>query len=263
MRIKKGFTLAEILIVLMVIGVIATMTVPSLMKGVNEATYKTAYKKAYNAITNIAAVEKIAGALPTTGSAEDLYNLFASLNSNLSVKEYQTAPTSAQINTAGGVQGVLSSGSVTYNAVTLNGIVYGNTGATNNLAGGAPFTGVDTFSPWIITDDGLAYSIMKSRAADTACSTKMIINDQTTLADVKSNSCAIIVVDVNGLAKGPNMVEPQVLGTTFNNEGGTLAAETKMNTLTGDRYFIYLGLDGTAAGPKAITVSGRLMGDLK
>ena len=45
MRIKKGFTLAEILIVLMVIGVIATMTVPSLMKGVNEATYKTAYKK--------------------------------------------------------------------------------------------------------------------------------------------------------------------------------------------------------------------------
>ena len=45
MRIKKGFTLAEILIVLMVIGVIATMTIPSLMKGVAEAQYKAAYKK--------------------------------------------------------------------------------------------------------------------------------------------------------------------------------------------------------------------------
>ena len=47
MRIKKGFTLAEILIVLMVIGIIATMTIPGLMKGVQEAQYKTAYKKAY------------------------------------------------------------------------------------------------------------------------------------------------------------------------------------------------------------------------
>ena len=42
-----GFTLAEILIVLMVIGIIATMTIPGLMKGVQEAQYKTAYKKAY------------------------------------------------------------------------------------------------------------------------------------------------------------------------------------------------------------------------
>ena len=44
MRIKKGFTLAEILIVLMVIGAIATITVPSIIKGVKEAQIKTAYK---------------------------------------------------------------------------------------------------------------------------------------------------------------------------------------------------------------------------
>ena len=50
MRLKKGFTLAEILIVLMVIGVIATLTVPTMMKGVTEAQLKTSYKKAYNTI---------------------------------------------------------------------------------------------------------------------------------------------------------------------------------------------------------------------
>ena len=87
MRVKKGFTLAEILIVLMVIGVIATMTVPSLMKGVNEAQFKTAYKKAFNAVTNIAAVEKISGQLPTSNSLTSAKNFFASLNANLSVKE--------------------------------------------------------------------------------------------------------------------------------------------------------------------------------
>ena len=47
MRIKKGFTLAEILIVLMVIGVIATMTIPSVMKGVVDAQIKTGYKRRY------------------------------------------------------------------------------------------------------------------------------------------------------------------------------------------------------------------------
>ena len=59
MRFKKGFTLAEILIVLMVIGVIATMTVPSMMKGVQEAQYKTGFKKAYNTITNLYAMLQV------------------------------------------------------------------------------------------------------------------------------------------------------------------------------------------------------------
>ena len=61
MRLKKGFTLAEILIVLMVIGVVATMTIPSLMRGVQDAQFKTAYKKAFNAVVNIAAMESISG----------------------------------------------------------------------------------------------------------------------------------------------------------------------------------------------------------
>ena len=88
MRIKKGFTLAEVLIVLMVIGAIATMTIPSLMKGVTETQWKTAYKKAYNAVINLTAMERIAGSLPSTADATGVGLMFQSLQSNLSAKDY-------------------------------------------------------------------------------------------------------------------------------------------------------------------------------
>lgn len=52
MYIKKNsttsaFTLAEVLITLAVIGVVAALAIPSLMTNTNNTEYKTAYKKAY------------------------------------------------------------------------------------------------------------------------------------------------------------------------------------------------------------------------
>ena len=41
----KAFTLAEVLITLGIIGVVAAMTMPTLMNSTNGAQYKTAYKK--------------------------------------------------------------------------------------------------------------------------------------------------------------------------------------------------------------------------
>ena len=53
MRTKqKAFTLAETLITLAIIGVIAAMTIPTLMTKVNDYIYKTALKKAYSQLTN-------------------------------------------------------------------------------------------------------------------------------------------------------------------------------------------------------------------
>jgi len=43
---KSGFTLAEVLVTLMIIGVIAAMTIPSLMQSTAQQEYKAAYKKA-------------------------------------------------------------------------------------------------------------------------------------------------------------------------------------------------------------------------
>ena len=243
MRIKKGFTLAEILIVLMVIGVIATMTVPSLMKGVNEATYKTAFKKAFNAITNIAAVEKIAGQLPTSNSVTSAKNFFASLNSNLSVKEFYD-------DTLGSTE--LLTSETTNTKITWQSTTYGSTTGDDKTATNCG----DDESPWIITEDGLAYKVLRTTnvGAD-GCNSKATIMEQDSALDAAKNSCLIIAVDVNGLAKGPNKLEPQV--------ANGVSSSAKLNQLEGDRYYIFIGNDGASPGPKAYTVSGRLMSDMK
>lgn len=46
-----AFTLAEVLITLGVIGIVAAMTIPALMNNINNAQYKSAWKKEYSAIT--------------------------------------------------------------------------------------------------------------------------------------------------------------------------------------------------------------------
>ena len=49
---KKGFTLAEVLITLGIVGVVASMTLPTLNNNVQKQTYEAGAKKAYNAISN-------------------------------------------------------------------------------------------------------------------------------------------------------------------------------------------------------------------
>lgn len=49
---RFGFTLAEVLITLGVIGVLAGMTIPTLMNNINDANYKTLYKKAFSVANN-------------------------------------------------------------------------------------------------------------------------------------------------------------------------------------------------------------------
>ena len=50
MNKKSGFTLAEVLVTLMIIGVIAAMTIPSLMQSTAQQEYRAAYKKAVSMI---------------------------------------------------------------------------------------------------------------------------------------------------------------------------------------------------------------------
>ena len=50
-NMRAGFTLAEVLITLGIIGVVAAMTMPTLMNSTQGAQYKAAYKKALSAIS--------------------------------------------------------------------------------------------------------------------------------------------------------------------------------------------------------------------
>lgn len=51
---KNGFTLAEVLITLAIIGVIATLTLPALMNNTQEQQYVTGLKKGINTLTEVA-----------------------------------------------------------------------------------------------------------------------------------------------------------------------------------------------------------------
>lgn len=245
MRLKKGFTLAEILIVLMVIGAIATMTIPSLMKGVTESQWKTAYKKAYNTVINLCAMERVAGNLPSKPDASNVSRMFESLNSSLAVKDYANVTTDYDdgsiIGSSGYKSGITfstSTGTTQIGTSTSNGNITYNEGDN---------------SPWIITEDNFAYAVAKGASSD--CGTKADINAATTVAEVAQKSCVIVVVDVNGLSNGPNVLETQV------SKGITTGSS--MATLTGDRYYIYIGKDGAAAGSKSVTATGRITADLK
>lgn len=255
MRLKKGFTLAEILIVLMVIGVIATMTIPSMMKGVAEAQLKAGYKKAYNTIVNFAAMEKISGTLPAKATDAGVKALYAGLNSSLSVKEYGFDATGS------------AAVSADYSRTCLNLAAAGGEGETDTLgtgtdcaqvtyedaSAGAATTGN---SAWITTDDGMSYQVYKGGATANQALTKQEINAAASEADAVTASSAVIIVDVNGLGKGPNLFEKQ--GYEVELEEGK-----SLDTITGDRYKIYVGSDGATAGPKNFTVTGRMVADSK
>lgn len=55
---KNGFTLAEVLITLAIIGVVATMTLPALIANTGEQQARSAFKKAVNTLTEAAGLHK-------------------------------------------------------------------------------------------------------------------------------------------------------------------------------------------------------------
>ena len=94
---KSGFTLAEVLITLGIIGVVAAMTMPTLMNQTNGAQFRTAYKKALSAISqavtlNVALEEwNFADATSTATDADQ--SIYSLLNKRMNVVRHEEATT--------------------------------------------------------------------------------------------------------------------------------------------------------------------------
>ena len=78
---KKGFTLAEVLITLVIIGVIASMTIPTLMNSTNAQEFRVGLKKAISSLNqamslNYALDSKSIGDTDLTSATEIINNLF-------------------------------------------------------------------------------------------------------------------------------------------------------------------------------------------
>lgn len=87
---KNGFTLAEVLITLAIIGVVATLTLPALMTNTAEQQAKTAFKKGINTLTEAAQMNQaISGfdyaSLISTDIEEDAQSLYGLLATRTSV----------------------------------------------------------------------------------------------------------------------------------------------------------------------------------
>ncbi len=57
MKRQKGFTLAEVLITLGIIGVVAAMTLPTLISNYQKVVLKTQYKKGVSILANAIQME--------------------------------------------------------------------------------------------------------------------------------------------------------------------------------------------------------------
>ena len=99
----NGFTLAEVLITLGIIGVVAAMTMPTLINQTNGAQYKAAYKKALSAIAqgvtlNVAldggsfadAVKGTAGSIAKPAAGDSVASI---LNSRMNIVKAGGVPT--------------------------------------------------------------------------------------------------------------------------------------------------------------------------
>ncbi len=234
-----AFTLAEILIVIAVIGTIATMTVPTLLRGVIQNQWRSSYQKAYNTISNLYSAERAGGAIPYANNENSVITMFKAMNAHLSIKDYAKATTEDKV-----VSEPLYDNNDYYVKVNFNDD--GNEENTLKIE-------ESKISPWIITDDNMAYCVI----AGEGCSTKEEINLAGSHNNAIQKACVVVIVDVNGLNNGPNRVEPQILSANQINQTRAI------DTLTGDRFYIYVGLNGITAGSKKSTVTGRIVSDLK
>ena len=112
---------------------------------------------------------------------------------------------------------------------------------------------------WIVTEDNFAYTAVLADGGtkNEICGSKLDINSKTTIENTIKEGCFTVIVDVNGLNKSPNVVEPQITNHKAETTSNTL------DTLSGDQYYIFIGRDGATAGNAKLTATGRLVGDVK
>lgn len=169
---QRAFTLAEILIVLTIVGVMAVMTIPSLLQNANSQQKIAMFKKGFNAVSNAYATEFATKTPPKDNN--DGEKLWEALNNQLNVKYY--------VNT--------------------------NTGDKKYTIEDAKE--IDWEKRVIMTEDGIGYRVTRGNAEDNfQCQSKLTVNKVKSGSDLVSSSCLNIGVLLDNAYKIANKVECQ------------------------------------------------------
>ena len=126
---RFGFTLAEVLITLGIIGVVAAMTMPTLMNQTQGAQYKTAYKKALSALSQAVTLNVALDEWNFADADNSTYKIQDMLSSRMNVVRTETGAGNLKdakgneykigYSAAGKLQGISAATSVGANNVTL------------------------------------------------------------------------------------------------------------------------------------------------
>ncbi|MFA6989609.1 MAG: type II secretion system protein [Candidatus Gastranaerophilaceae bacterium] len=169
----SGFTLAEVLLTLTIIGIIAAMTIPALMNSTNKIENVVALKKAYSTLmqANLMIIAENGGDITSALSGATTPNDFANV--------------------------FIPMLNVVKNCGTNNDTCECPTGY--KYMNGAPWGSLSTGGySTILTNDGMTYAFYLRSANCTN-------NYSSSSIAPLNNTCGIIYVDINGPNKGPSM----------------------------------------------------------
>ncbi len=185
---KIGFTLAEVLITLAVIGVVAALTIPTLAKNYQNAQYLSALKKAYTQMNQVflrmavdsGQSDSISSYFVYTGNSADSQNQ----SGDAIAKYYNLAKNCRSASSALGCV-------ATYN---------------NNIDGtSSSNTAFDNRSDYykFLTKDGMSFSfgLMSASSGNHSCNYHVVPDPNSPLYNV----CGWVIIDVNGFKK-PNFM---------------------------------------------------------
>ena len=221
-----GFSLAEVMVTMFVIGALAIISLPTFTGNAAEKKYIEGFNKGFMTISKAADMYftiPFHYVMPTKDHAEKFSKY---LIETLSVKElYADANPDKK--------------SEIYASLQFKGGL--TAGAKDPVSISPPVEISSTSSFWFVTDDNLPYSVILPAKAK--CLEVLNINALKTLDKAVEASCFAVIVDTNGLYNNPNTLE------TLQD----YAKEQYIPSLTNDRYYIFIGSNGAAAGnPKHI-----------
>ena len=204
---KLGFTLAEVLITLVIIGVIAAMTVPTLMNNTNAQEYRSALKKAISGVNQALTLHYALDGM----NASDYANANELVN-----KVFKKRMSTVDDTTFSVVENPTTSFSVAYDA---NGTATGTYTVSSidfSSLNGIAIKSSETSEMVFTTADGMKFYVGKKYYSDKNDSQGSICNSFNTVpciagatidadGNVSDVSGPNLLIDVNG-ARKPNVI---------------------------------------------------------